>query len=276
MVSADRATRRRTPGRLVHLAEHQGGLLDDAGLLHLDEQVGALTGALAHAGEHRHAAVLGGDPVDHLLDEHGLAHAGAAEQADLAAGQVRGEQVDDLDAGREHLGLGLERVERRRLAVDVPPLGDAVEDSLPAVERLADDVPDVAQGDVAHRHADAAAGVAHRGAPGEAVGRLERDDPHPAVADLLGHLAGDQDLDAVEGDGHLHGGVDLGQRAAGELDVDHRAGDGDDAAVLEACGGAGALGVGVSVTVMRGSPGTGDRGAGRRAAGRVDQSKGWA
>ena len=110
--------------RLVHLAEDQRGLLDDPGLGHLQEQVVALTGALADTGEHRHAAEVLGDPVDHLLDEHGLADARTAEQADLAALDVRGEQVDDLDAGREDLGLGLELVERRGLTVDPPALGD--------------------------------------------------------------------------------------------------------------------------------------------------------
>ncbi len=108
--------------RLVHLAEDEGGLADDAGLLHLDDQVVALTGALADTGEHRHTAVVLRDAGDHLLDEHGLAHARAAEQADLAALDVRREQVDDLDAGLEHLGLRLELVERRRLAVDAPAL----------------------------------------------------------------------------------------------------------------------------------------------------------
>ena len=38
---------------------------------------------------------------------------------------------------------------------------------------------------------------------------------------------------AVELDVELEGGVDLGQGAAGELHVDHGAGDGDDAAVLQ-------------------------------------------
>ena len=99
--------------RLVHLPEHEGGLLEHARLHHLDPEVGAFTGALADAGEHRHATVLGGDPVDHLGDQHGLADAGAAEQADLAAGDVRGEQVDDLDAGLEHARRRLEGVERR-------------------------------------------------------------------------------------------------------------------------------------------------------------------
>jgi hypothetical protein len=47
-----------------------------------------------------------GDVVDELHDEHGLADAGAAEEADLAALAVRGEEVDDLDAGLEDLDLG--------------------------------------------------------------------------------------------------------------------------------------------------------------------------
>ena len=43
--------------RLVHLAEDQRGLLEDAGLRHLLDEVVALTGALTDAGEHRHTVV---------------------------------------------------------------------------------------------------------------------------------------------------------------------------------------------------------------------------
>ena len=91
-------------GRLVHLAEDEHRLVDDARLLHLEPEVVALARALAHAAERRQAAVLLGEVVDQLLDEDGLADAGAAEQADLAALGVGREQVDDLDAGLEHLG----------------------------------------------------------------------------------------------------------------------------------------------------------------------------
>ena len=97
------------------------------GLLHLEPEVGAFTRALADAREHRHTTVLGGDPVDHLHDEDGLAHAGAAEEADLAALHVGLEQVDHLDAGLEHLRLRLELVERGRVAVDLPPVVDVGE-----------------------------------------------------------------------------------------------------------------------------------------------------
>jgi hypothetical protein len=48
-----------------------------------------------------YAAVLHGDVVDQFHDDDGLADAGAAEQADLAAAQVGFEEVDDLDAGLE-------------------------------------------------------------------------------------------------------------------------------------------------------------------------------
>jgi hypothetical protein len=85
MVSAERATRARAPGGSFIWPKTMAVLLDDARLLHFAVEVGALAGALAHAGEHGVAAVLGGDVVDQLLDQHGLAHAGAAEQADLAA-----------------------------------------------------------------------------------------------------------------------------------------------------------------------------------------------
>jgi hypothetical protein len=56
--------------------------------------------------------VLLGDVVDQLHDDDGLAHAGAAEEADLAALQKGLDQVDDLDAGLEHLFLRRLLVER--------------------------------------------------------------------------------------------------------------------------------------------------------------------
>ena len=61
---------------------------------HLVPEVVALARALADAGEHRVAAVLLRDVVDQLQDDDGLADAGAAEQADLAALRVRRDQVD--------------------------------------------------------------------------------------------------------------------------------------------------------------------------------------
>ena len=85
----DTGTRAR---RLVHLAVDQRHLgfpqvvrLDHVGFDHLVVKVVALAGPLPNTGEHRIARVHLGDVVDQFHDENGLAHAGAAEQADLAA-----------------------------------------------------------------------------------------------------------------------------------------------------------------------------------------------
>ena len=218
--------------RLVHLAEDQGGLVEHAGLVHLDDEVVALTGALPHAGEHGDTAVVLGHALDHLLDEDGLAHAGAAEQADLAALHVGGEQVDDLDASLEHLLLGLELVEGRGLTVDGPALGDLQLLAGAEVEDVAGDVEDVALGHVAHGHGDRRAGVAHLRAAHEAVGGLEGDRAHDVVTQVLGDLQGDLvGLLAGAGglDGHLEGVVHRRDRIRRELDVDDGADDAGDA-----------------------------------------------
>ena len=98
--------------RLVHLAIDQRAfgafdrtlvrVLVHAELDHLVIEIVALARALADAGEHRITAVSLGDVVDELHDQHGLADAGTAEQADLAALGVGRKQVHDLDAGDEN------------------------------------------------------------------------------------------------------------------------------------------------------------------------------
>ena len=69
---------------------------DNAALNHLVVEIVALAGPLADASEHGVAAVSLGHVVDQLHDEYGLAHAGAAEETDLAALHVGGQQVHDL------------------------------------------------------------------------------------------------------------------------------------------------------------------------------------
>ena len=46
--------------------------------------------------------MLGCDVVDQFLNDNRLANAGAAEQADLAAFQIRLDQIDNFDSGLEH------------------------------------------------------------------------------------------------------------------------------------------------------------------------------
>ena len=106
---------------------------------------------------------------------------------------------------------------------------------------------------VADGNGDARPVLVRRRPAGEAVGGLEADAAHPALADLLGDLCCDEDLGTVDDEADLDGGVDLRQRVRRELDVDDRAGDGDDAAVLEAhlrCGIGGNGGHGVSSVGM--------------------------
>ncbi len=201
------------PGRLGHLAVDQRRLrlgpvvgVDHAGLLHLEPQVVALAGALAHAGEHREAAVLHGDVVDQLLDDDGLADAGAAEQAGLAALRVGLQEVDDLDPGLEHLDPGGLVLERRRLAVDRPALLGLARSLL--VDRAADDREHAPERLAPHRHRDRAAGVERLHPAHHAVGGFHRDAAHPVLAQVLRHLEHHLELAHLARVVHLDGVVD--------------------------------------------------------------------
>ncbi len=125
-----------------------------------------------------------GDVVDELLDEHGLAHAGAAEQADLAALGVRREQVDHLDAGDEDRRIGRLVDEQRRRGVD--RRAQVCADRAALVDRLADDIEDAPQRRGADGHLDLAAGVGHGLAARQAVGRIHGDGAHGVLAEMLG------------------------------------------------------------------------------------------
>ena len=61
-----------------------------------------------------------GDVVDELLNEDGLSHAGAAEQANFAAFRVGSQQVDDLDARFHDFCRGVLLGELGRRPVDGP------------------------------------------------------------------------------------------------------------------------------------------------------------
>ena len=69
---------------LVHLAIDQAGLVDNARIAHLEEQVGSLTGTLAYTGEYRSTTMLLSEVVDEFLNDNGLTNTSAAEQTRLA------------------------------------------------------------------------------------------------------------------------------------------------------------------------------------------------
>ena len=131
--------------------------------------------------------MLAGDVVDQLLDQHRLAGAGAAEEADLAALHVRCDQVDDLDAGLEDLDRRGEVAERGWIAVDRPAL-DVLARGLLVVDRLADHVPDPAERGVPDGNRDRRARVDDVDPTREPIGRVHGHRADAVVAEVLLHL----------------------------------------------------------------------------------------
>ena len=144
-------------GRLVHLAINQRGFVDNPRLFHFQPKIVAFARALADAAEDRVTAVLHGDVVDQLHQNNRLAHAGAAEQADLAAASIGSEQIDDFDAGFERLNFGFLIDEFRRRAMNrIALLGV---DRAHFVDRLTNDVEHASQRFFTHGHGNAGASV---------------------------------------------------------------------------------------------------------------------
>ena len=161
---------------------------------------------------------------------HGLADAGAAEQADLAALGIGREQVHHLDAGDQDLGLGrLVGVGRRSLVDGAARL---VRHRAGLVDRLADHVDDAPERAVADRNRDRLAGVGHLLAAHQAFGGVHRDGAHGRFAEMLGDLE-HQALALVLGLQR----VEDRRQVAVELHVDDGADDLGDASDYVGCGG---------------------------------------
>ena len=216
--------------RLVHLAEDHRQLIEHARGGHFLVEVVAFARSLAHPGKDRETSGAGvalsasaghgllGDVVDQLLNDDRLAGAGAAEGADLAAAHEGSDQVDDLDAGLQHLGLGglvfqggcrtvngqARRVDRRGLVVDW----------------LAQHVEDAAQRLWADRHGDRTASVIGR----LAAAACRRSDPCQRNARRCCRATARPRAPAAPAsrrERHLDGIVDIGQLIRRELDVHH-------------------------------------------------------
>ena len=187
--------------RLVHLPVHhrhlgvaQRVLVDDARLDHLVIEVVALAGALADAGEHRQAAVLFGDVVDELEHVHGLADAGAAEQADLAALGERYQQVDDLDAGDQEVLPARLLIKRRRRPVDRQVLARL--DRAAVVLRMPEHVHDASERALTDRHRDRRPGRRDGEPALQALRGAHGDGAHHPVPELLLHF--EREIDVLE------------------------------------------------------------------------------
>ena len=126
------------------------------------------------------------DVVDELHDEHGLADAGAAEEADFAAFAVRSQQIDDLDTGLEDFDFRRLVDELRRVAVNRRRLGCV--DRTGLVDGLANDVQDAAEALGADGHHDGRAGIANAHAAREAVRRVHGNGADRRFAEMLSDL----------------------------------------------------------------------------------------
>ena len=178
----------------------------DLGFDELVIEVVAFAGTLADAGEHRITTVRFGDVVDQLLNQHGLADAGAAEQADLAALGVRRQQVNDLDAGDENFSLGGLVGIGRRLLMD---RAHAFRNHRAGfIDGLADDVDDAAERAGTDWHHDRVAGVGDFLTADQPLGGVHRDGTHRGFAEMLRHfehqaIAAVLGLDRVQDGGQM-------------------------------------------------------------------------
>ena len=146
-------------------------------------EVVAFASALTDTGEHRHAAIRLRDIVDQLKHRDGLADAGAAEQADLAALRKGANQVDHLDAGGQELDRRRELIELRRQLMDLAALVGLDRSLL--VDRAAQYIHDAAERRRTDRHRNRLPRARHFHSTAQSVRAAERDAADDAVAQLL-------------------------------------------------------------------------------------------
>lgn len=233
---------------LVHLAEHECDLglaleLDDTGLDHFVVQIVTLASTLSDTfkgrmsmrkvmptpklltAENGDTTVGLGDVVDKFLDEHGLADTCTTEETNLATTSVGGEEVDDLDAGLEHLSGGGLVDECRRVGVDGRKLGAL--DRTTLVDGLANDVHDATEGGMADGNLDGRAGVHDFLPTDETLGSVHGNGADRVLTEMRGNLEDEAAaLEVLD----LEGVQDRREVLVLELDVDDGTNDSLDGA----------------------------------------------
>ena len=205
--------------RFIHLAEDHGGLVDHAGGLHLLVELCPFTRAFAHASEDGVPPVGMGDVVDQLLNQDGLADAGAAEKTDLAALTVGCQQVNHLDPRDEHLRVWVLLYKGGGGAVD-RHAGHGVHRAA-VVDRITEQIHHAPERARTNRHGDFLAGILDFDAAHEADAGIHGDGAYAAVAKMLGDFQHEVVWLIVEQRvGGAQGAEQTRAIAIGEFDVD--------------------------------------------------------
>ncbi len=210
----------------VHLTVHQcrfrlgvvGGI-DDFGILHFMPQVIPFTRSLSHSRKHGKAAVMQGDVVDQLHDNHGLAYTGAPEQTHLSAFGIGLQQVNDLNAGFQHFRLGFLLFERWSRPVNgIRFLGGYRAES---INRITQHVHDPTQRLATHGHRDGTTRIPDFQAAHQSVRGGHRHGPRPVLSQMLGNLHGQFHATVLAVAGNLERVINIGQMTGGKLHVHH-------------------------------------------------------
>ena len=128
--------------------------------------------------------MLGRDVMDKLHDENRLADARTAEEANLAAARVRGDEVDDFDARLKDLRRRLLLIELRSRTMDRPRLLVADGSGI-VVDRAAEHVENAPEARIADGHLDRRARIFGFHAAHEAIRRAHGDAARDTVAEML-------------------------------------------------------------------------------------------
>ena len=216
------------PRRLIHLSEDQCRLIEDTSLFHFVNQVVTFTSTLTNASENRNTTVVLSNTLNHFLNQNGLAHTCATEEANLATLNIWGEQIDDLDTRFEHLRTGLKLVECRRLAMNGPAFGDFQMFTGLKVQDLTGHVEDVTLRDIPNRNRNRSTGIGDNRAANHTISRFERNRTNEVVTEVLSNLKSDRlkRVFAFALPGKIHVNVQCvvqGRNCVrGELNIDNR------------------------------------------------------
>src|SRR5262245_3053437 len=166
--------------------------------------------------------MLHGDIIDKFHENDGFSDARAAEQPDLPAARVWGEQIDDLDAGFQRLDLGLLIDEFGSRTVDWIMLFCI--DGRPFIDRFANDIEHPAQRFGTDRDADASAGIHHVHTAYKTFRRVHGDAADRVFSQMLGDFHHQVPLRVADRRvANLESIINGRERAARKFHIDDRA-----------------------------------------------------